>query len=91
MHLMRRLLASRIMSRTTLDLDPTVLAQLKARGRAEHKSLGRLASELLARALDDPAPAASRPLRWISKPLGARVDLDDKDAVYAVLDRDRER
>jgi len=78
------------MSRTTLDLDPTVLAQLRARGRAEHKSLGRLASELLARALDDPAPVAPRPLRWISKPLGARVDIDDKDAVYAVLDRDLE-
>lgn len=88
-HLMRSLVASRIMPRTTLDLDATVLAQLKQRGRAERKSLGQVASELLAVSLDDTAPPEKpRPLRWISQPLHPRVDLDDKEAVWAILDRD---
>jgi hypothetical protein len=74
------------MTRTTLDIDPSVLATLKARQRAEGKSLGALASELLAAALDadraDPAP-----LRWASHAMGTpRVDLEDKDALWAALD-----
>ncbi len=49
--------------------------------------MGRLASDLLARALaaeraDEPLP----PLRWTAKPLGLRVDLDDKEALRQVLD-----
>ena len=44
---MRYRIASRIM-RTTIDLDPGVLRDLKARARREGKSLGRVASELLA-------------------------------------------
>ncbi len=34
---------------------------------------------------------ASRELAWISQPMGARVDLDDKEAVYALLDDDGSR
>jgi hypothetical protein len=46
-------------------------------------------SELLAEALvqrkkQPPAPR----LEWISRPMGALVDLSDKDALYAALDRD---
>jgi len=36
---MRALIASRIMTRTTIDLDPSVLRQLKARQRREGKSV----------------------------------------------------
>lgn len=85
---MRTLIASSIMPRTTLDLDPSVLSELRQRGSREGKSMGDVASELLARALAD-RDALSRPrkLRWISKPMGAPlVDLDDKEAVHAVLD-----
>jgi len=84
---MTALVASRIMARTTLDLDPTVLRELKQRARREGKSLGRLASEVLSAALEprgdaEPAP----PLAWSSRAMGALVDLDDKEAVRRALD-----
>ena len=28
------------------------------------------------------------PLRWIAKPMGALVDLEDKEALYAILDHE---
>jgi hypothetical protein len=75
------------MPRTTLDIDATVLEQLKERQRVEGKSLGQLASELLAGALADPRPdRRPEPLAWTSRRMGARVDLEDKDAVHAALD-----
>jgi hypothetical protein len=43
--------ASGIMPRALIDLDPTVLRQLKARQRPEGKTLGRLVSELLSTAM----------------------------------------
>jgi hypothetical protein len=68
--------------RTTLDLDGSVLAQLKEHQRREGKSLGELASELLAKALAEvPAEQEREPLDWIARPMGARVDLEDRDAV----------
>lgn len=74
------------MPRTTLDLDPTVLLELKRRQREDGKSLGRLVSELLAPVLSGPTRAGPAPLRWTTKSLGAKVDLEDKDAVHAALD-----
>ena len=74
------------MPRTTLNIDPTVLQELKRRGEAEGKALGELASELLAGALVETEPPA-RPLRLRAKPMRARVDLEDRDAVQRVLDR----
>jgi hypothetical protein len=86
---MRPVIASRIMPRTTLDLDGSVLRDLRDRARAEGKSMGRLASELLARSIaagenrDGPVP-----IDWISRDLGAPlVDLEDKEALRAALDR----
>jgi len=72
--------------RTTIDLDPGVLRDLKARARREHKSLGRLASELLAGTLVGGGPAEAPPFRWIARPMGALVDLEDKEAVRRALD-----
>jgi hypothetical protein len=80
--------SSNIMARTTVDIDVSVLGELKARAKAEHKSLGRLISELVPLALEQGAttrPAAE--LHWRSQPMGALVDLDDKEAVAALLDR----
>jgi hypothetical protein len=74
------------MARTTLDLDPAVLRELRLRGERDGKSMGLVASELLARVLgeDDPPPP---PFEWVSRPLGIpRVDLEDKEALRAVLD-----
>jgi hypothetical protein len=76
---------SRIMPRTTIDLDASVLRDLKRRGRREGKSLGQLASELLATSLGKKQPEPQA-FDWTSKPLNARVDLEDKEAVYRALD-----
>ena len=81
MHLMRGVIASRIMPRTTLDIDPTVLAELKRRQRREGKSLGRLVSELLADGLDRDTPAPPQPFDWRARRMSARVDLEDAEAV----------
>lgn len=71
--------------RTTLDLDPIVLAQLKERQRREGKSLGALVSELLAPVLTE--DARDRPeIGWPAQALEARVDIDDKDALWRALD-----
>lgn len=85
---MRKALTSRIM-RTTIDIDATVLRELRRRSQQAGKSMGQLASELLARSLsgDEGGYKAMRRLTWMSKPLGRPlVDLEDKEAVHAALD-----
>jgi hypothetical protein len=74
------------MSRTTLDLDPGVLHELKRMRRESGKSIGQIASELLAGALERPARRPRRRIGWRTAPMGARVDLDDKEAVRRALD-----
>ena len=77
--------------RTTLNIDTPILTAVKELQRRERKSLGQLVSELLCEALAGrPAEKAVTELRWISKPMHARVELDDKDAVYAALEREGE-
>jgi hypothetical protein len=81
------MLTSRIMTRTTLDLDVSVLRELRRRGAHEHKSMGAVASELLAVILAEPQGAPVTPLRWVSRDLGVpRVDLEDKEALRRALD-----
>ncbi len=72
------------MPRTTIDIDAAVLRDLNERKRREGKTLGRLVSELLAAALHARPPGAQA-LEWTSRPMGARVDLDDKEAVRRAL------
>jgi hypothetical protein len=75
------------MMRTTLDIEDTVLKELRALQRREGGTLGDLASRLLAEALSrSPRPAVA-PLVWTSRPMEAIVELEDKDVVYAILDR----
>lgn len=51
--------------------------------------MGQVASELLAEALTEGANRPASKLDWRSGSLGAPlVDLEDKEAVRAVLDRD---
>jgi hypothetical protein len=73
------------MPRTTLDLDAGVLRALKQRRRTSGKSIGQIASELLAGALEEPKPTRRR-IGWRSARMGARVDLEDKEAVRRALD-----
>ncbi|WP_343601898.1 antitoxin [Mycobacterium sp.] len=71
--------------RTTVDLDDDILRALKQRQQQERKTLGQLVSELLAQALvAKPRPRVD--IRWETADLRPRVDLDDKEAVWAVLD-----
>ncbi len=74
------------MPRTTIDIDAAVLRRLKDRKRREGKTLGRLVSELLARALREDAEPAPGELHWTSQAMDARVDLEDKEAVRRALE-----
>ncbi len=76
--------------RTTLDLDSSVLHQLKEYQRRGNKSLGQLVSELLAKALADvSATSEPAPLAWTVQSMQGRVDLEDRDAVQRLVDQDQ--
>jgi hypothetical protein len=77
--------------RTTIDLDPTVVKELKRRSKGVGKSMGQLASELLATSLrENERRRDGLSFEWIAKDLGRpAVDLEDKEAVRALLDGHR--
>ena len=74
--------------RTTLDIDEPILRDLKVRAKRERKSLGRLASDLLARALKAEETSAAIAVfdAWTARPMCARVDLSDPEALYAAME-----
>ena len=75
------------MPRTTLDIDASVLRELKRRQVRENTTLSRLVSELLARSLAaESSEVTTRPLRWRTKAMRARVDLEDAEAVRRAVD-----
>jgi hypothetical protein len=74
------------MPRTTIDIDAGVLRRLKERKRREGKTLGELVSELLLSALRQEENPVRGTLRWTSRPMDARVDLEDKEAVRRALE-----
>jgi hypothetical protein len=76
------------MARTTLDIDTPLLEELKRMQKKEKKSLGALVSHLLAEALANRSRrrAPRREFHWVSRAMGARIDISDKDALYAALD-----
>jgi hypothetical protein len=77
------------MARTTVDIDGPVLRDVKALQKKEKTSLGKIISRLLAEALSRRGSAEPPPeFRWASRPMGELVDLSDKEAVYAALDRE---
>jgi len=69
-----------------VDIDATVLRALKERGAREGKSMGALMSELLATALEREAEPRARPFTWTTRAMGARIDLEDKEAVRRALE-----
>jgi plasmid stability protein len=79
------------MPRTTLDVDASVLNQLRVRAGEEGKSMGQVASELLAPALAEGRSGREpRPLRWGSRSMGLpKLDLEDKETLWRSLDRDQ--
>jgi hypothetical protein len=75
--------------RTTIDLEAPVLEELKRVQLEEGVSLGKLASRLLADALDFRRKRTAKPAKvvWHTARMGAMIDLADKDALYRVLDQ----
>ena len=57
-------------------------------GKKEKKSLGALDSHLLAEALANRSRrrAPRGEFRWLARAMGARIDISDKEALYAALD-----
>ena len=58
--------------------------------KQEKKSLGRLISDLLVEALSRRQAgmvSEDLELRWISKPMEPMINLQDKDALYAKMDK----
>ena len=75
--------------RTTIDIDDPILKEVKKLQKTEGKSLGRMISDLLAQALQRrkrSGPPSEQP-HWISRNMNARINLDDKEALYAALDQ----
>jgi hypothetical protein len=76
--------------RTTLDIDDSILREVKAILEREGRSIGAVVSELLAEALARRRPSRPRPpFRWTSRSMKSLIDLTDKEAVNAALDVDR--
>jgi hypothetical protein len=74
--------------RTTLDIETPVLKDLRELQQREGGTLGDLVSRLLAEALARrPKRPVAPPFEWTARPMGARVELADKDVVYTILDR----
>ncbi len=74
--------------RTTVDIAAPVLKDLRELQKREGGTLGELVSRLLAEALARrPKKPVAPAFEWTARPMGALVDLADKDVVYAILDR----
>jgi hypothetical protein len=74
--------------RTTVDIDDPILREVKAVGEERGVSLGRAVSDLLAEGLRArrAAPEKKATPRWIARRMKARVDIADKDALFAALE-----
>ena len=77
------------MPRTTLDIEKSVLRELKERAREEHKSLGAVVSEIVGAVLAERRHGIrQRSFEWRTARMGpARIDLEDKEAVRQALER----
>ena len=77
-----------IMPRTAINIDDPILKEIKDLQKKEGGTVGKIVSQLLAEALGRRKTTKEAPkLKWISRPMHARLDLADKDALYAILDR----
>ncbi|GMU54083.1 MAG: hypothetical protein AMXMBFR33_32290 [Candidatus Xenobia bacterium] len=71
-----------------MDIQLSILNAVKKLQETERKSLGCLISELLAEALAlRSCQGKGRRLSWYAQPMAARLDLNDKEALWAVLEQ----
>ena len=77
--------------RTTVDIDDPILKDLKKIQQKDGRSLGRLISDLLAQALGErkSAKGPTRAPQWVTKAMGARIDLADHEALYSAMEKDQ--
>ena len=80
-------IASRIMPRTTLNLDGSVLREVKRRAKDQGKSVGDVISELVAPALEQRRGRSGQPeFHWRTARMGpSKIDLEDKESVRQAL------
>jgi plasmid stability protein len=72
--------------RITIDLDLPVIDWLRRRAIREGKSVGQVASELLACAVAEQSAEPAPEFTWVSADLGLSVvDLENPEAVLRVL------
>lgn len=78
--------------RTTIDIADPVLTEVRREQKRAGKTLGEVVSELLAEGLavrHQHVDAAAPPkLQWIARDLRCRIDLRDKEALWALLDQE---
>ena len=72
-----------------MNIDDPIMKDLKRIQQNEGKSLGRVVSDLLAQAIGErkTAKTSTKHPRWISKPMNARIDLADREALYAAMEK----
>jgi hypothetical protein len=76
--------------RITIDIDDPILRGVKAIQKKEGRSIGSVISELLADALARRRRRRTRlPFHWISRPMKALIDLEDKETVWMQPGRER--
>lgn len=75
--------------KATIELDESVMAQLERLRKEQGTSLSQLIADLLNQALKQrPVPDENdHAPRWISREMHARVDIADRDAVWAAMER----
>lgn len=73
------------MPRTTVDIDASILRELKGRAKSQRKSLGAVISEIVAPALTK-KPRAPASFRWETASMRAKVDLEDDEAVRQAIE-----
>ncbi len=76
------------MARTTIDIDNPILKEIKNLQKKDGRSIGKIVSQLLAEALNQHKTTAKvHRVKWASRPMGALLDLSDKDTLYKILDK----
>lgn len=72
--------------RTTIDIDSPLLAEVKALGKREGKSLGRIVSDFLASALavrKTRRKSGPEKFSWVARPMRALGDHSESDGLPA--------
>jgi hypothetical protein len=78
------------MARTTIDIDNPILKEIKNLQKKDGRSIGKIVSQLLAEALNQQKTTAkAHRFKWASRPMGALLDLSDKDTIYKILDKSK--